>query len=589
MKQAVLEEAARTARGLRRPLIKARALMDIALQMQAESMRAFIEEAARIPGGILAAGGLTDDRVERVELLGALCMHLECVERDEVVHNARSIVEQIHWPYDRARAFIVLIPFVDPIFQGRIVEDVVAIARQLDRKAEIAEILTAIAPFVGGDQRKNVLREAAAAARDIVPGDIEVTYGVDPETCVVESARWPANLGRPAEALLAVATQTHGAERARLLSEALESIYEHPQWLQADALLRLGPHMSDTQVWNIVADYRSVVQNPLRHEFLKCVTGWLGTEDKSPDIWTDIENDATREDHARASQTGRGDQGISLEAGYKEAGIFSIELDPWNLSRLSRTPAITITRHSPGFQQPDDEMVQVHRSIVRAHAAQCLPDMPTNDLEAIRENARDLVWGRSWRCALATLLHRLATLQSVAVALDEARAIWRHCLPPEVIGALAPQLSPPNKTVLLKEALATARQLKEDAQKAAAFGSILPYMEEPDRGDGLLDLAATLERMVGDPLDRRELAGLVPKLAALLPRARLLSLIESILRSEPERLQLLQQIRKLAPVIVNLGGPGVALPMANTVLELSRWDWSETTISRLLRKSQEEA
>jgi hypothetical protein len=563
MRGIVLQKASEAADGVTEPLAKARTLMNLGLELPGDRMREVVQDAVRIPGGILASSRLPQDQAEQVELLSALIPRIDPAHQGTLIRQAISLVEEIERPYDRARALASIASSDKSHSQGKLVPEVCALTKKLDQPVERAELLVAIAPFVRDDSiRRTLLHDAAESARAIHPAHTPFTGTVDLDTGIVIIARSPAIEWRTPSALLAVALQHEGLERDRLLDEAFETAYSLEYRFQADALLTLAPYLSTVQVRGILFDYQSIVRLRLRRELLACVSEWLQASEQPSDLSSGRQNSRTVEDE-RGSRLGQGDE--RTDEGPLRRFNLKLLVPLEEMFRLSSGP------HPTAFEltfdpelEPQDEKEEIEGQILRSYAKHLVSTEGPGFLRYLADA------GHRWNQALGALVRRQAMLESVESAIESARAIWPDRLPLEIICALADRLPPTDP--LLADALQLAQNAKDAAAQAAAFAQLIPSLREPARDIAISGLMAALDRILHQEGGTRLFADLIPELPAL-PAAHLLAVIQLSLRSPLARRDLLDHIRKLVPVLLNLGVPGTADSLAKAIVEETR-RWS---------------
>jgi hypothetical protein len=146
-------------------------------------------------------------------------------------------------------------------------------------------------------------------------------------------------------------------------------------------------------------------------------------------------------------------------------------------------------------------------------------------------------------------------------ALATAREIGDESNRAEALTGLAPYL-PEN---LLPEALATAREIGDESNRAEALTGLAPYLPE------VLPEALEAARGIGDESSR---AGALQALTKLLTLANVdLSLWEKTLHvlGTLTRPSFLETIPNLAPLILHFGGEVALREVHQGIREVSRW------------------
>jgi hypothetical protein len=123
----------------------------------------------------------------------------------------------------------------------------------------------------------------------------------------------------------------------------------------------------------------------------------------------------------------------------------------------------------------------------------------------------------------------------------------------------------------LREALAAARAIRNEDNRAEALRDLAPHLPEP-----LLREALAAAREIGDAEHRAEaLAGLAPRLAewarqerAAVHAAWVLALHALAART---RKDLFSDLRALSPVIATLGGAAAVAETFHAIQEVGRW------------------
>ena len=149
-------------------------------------------------------------------------------------------------------------------------------ARSITTGNELAEVLTALVPYVPEAERESILAEAVAVTRRIDGSGLVFSGAIDLETGVVEVDRAAPFGGVRARLLSKLASYSEAPRQEGLLQEALGSIYETPRPAeQASALAELASLLPAKLVVDVLADLRSIDGDSIRTHAMTMVLSVL--------------------------------------------------------------------------------------------------------------------------------------------------------------------------------------------------------------------------------------------------------------------------------------------------------------------------
>lgn len=531
LKEVALQTARRIVSDLPDRFAKARGLIQIGQACSGRQMRQLLQEAAAIPGGILAIGEPEKDDVERVELLGAVVADLGPSERDRVQREAMATAQAVEKPYDRALALASLLAAFAPEDRSTAASEVRTVANALERPDQRAELLAALIPYVTGDDQSSVLHGAIESARSIEPGHLEYTGVIDMRTGAVKVDRAPRIMGRPSLAMLGIALTCEGRERAERIAEALDSLRDLPAHLQPGVLTELSPHLSSQQLRDVLADYRKILHDPLRAEFQRWLSGRLGVTPSS-------------------------DEPLPREANDGEWSCdFPFPEHVFGLNRMPGQAAFVIAIEPTPRWEDDAHKERVERELIRRAADQALGAVAAEELRPPYDAAVALS-GVVWHRAIGLLLQRMAVIEPADAVLTAAHAIWPDRIPSVVAALIAPCAPPAEAAELVAAALAAAPDLTDPEDRATLLMFLLPRLQPPESQQALVDLDAAIRATPGGGAISR----LIETFSAQsdgLPAPALLLFVQHVLRSADCRRGLFTSLRELLPVLRRLAGPSL--------------------------------
>ncbi len=484
--------------------------------------------APHLPEGLLAqalaAAGEIRDGALRTEALRGLAPHLP----EALLAEALAAAREIRDPEARAWALAGLAHHLAELGHPH---EALAAAGEIRDGALRTKALRKVAPHLPAELRKQALREALAAAREIEREDYraEVLAGL---------AHHLAELGHPHEALAAAGEIRDGALRTKALRELAphlpaelrkqalrEALAAAREIRDADdrarALTGLAPHLPEDRRQEVLAEALAATgeigDGALRTKALR---------ELAPHLPAELRKQALREALAAAREIEREDRRAEVLAGLAhhlaelghphEALAAAGEIRdgalrtealrglasylPAGLRKQALREALAAARE---VRDADD------RAKALAGLAPHLPEALLAEALAAAREIRDPE-ARAW--ALAGLAPRLAELGHPEEALAAAREIGWKSVRARALAGLAPRLAELGHP---EEALAAAGKIWDEALRAKALRELAPHLPEELRKQALREaLAAARKVRYAD--DRAEaLAGLAPRLAEL--------------------------------------------------------------------------
>jgi hypothetical protein len=379
---------------------------------------------------------------------------------------------------------------------------------------------------------------------------VEVT--VNTKTLVTTALPIPDLRASPSRALLKVAVQAEG-RRQELLDESYRLVFEHPPYLQADALAELAPHLSADVTTATVAAVRALLLDPQR----RALRGVLEERARTP----------TPPMQADAEQT----EGVGGDdpAGEAEEGPSYSVASPERWLQLDRdglAPLIVASdsRVDPGTAPRTEitleDVVGIGRAVLSA--------MSQEDVDRAHGMVEAAL--RAWHDAMGPLLKRLAQVAAPDVALREARAIWPDGPPPSVWAVLLPLLTHDEKNRLLQDALAACKALEVPTDRASAWLGVYPNLQAMEREAALERITESLHRVEATAV--AELAAKALSTVPELSRLDLRRLLHRVLDSTDERSYLARYFQPMVPVMEAVAGEQALSESAEALLTTrERW------------------
>ena len=550
-RQAGLAAAEGVVRALPNSIAKARLLIELAQASDEVMSRRLVLDAARIPGGVLAAGVQTPDEIEQLQLLAALGARLPLESREVFAERAELVSNRLSDDYARAYSLAALLPICKAERRPQMVDSVRAAAADMEHADERLELLLTLIPEISGAEREEVIKEAVASARAILPGDFFMTVDVNTKTLIGTVRHIPDLRGRTSQALLRIAVHVDADRKKELLDEAYDLIFDHPAEMQAEALAELAPQLSADVTKATIAAVRALLLDLSREIFRSALQEQVAQSDSGF--------------HESSSQTGDADKNDDEEP--DERGSYRISA-PGEWFRLNRDHLAPIISISPASESAVEvQPKQLTAEDLRGMAGAFVSVLFQDDL--IRANFMVQTSIRAWHTALGQLLKRLAQLTSSETALLETSAIWPGGAPPPVCAALLPVVGGEEKNRLLHDALSGAEAL-EAPDRTSVWLDVYPYLRGREREMILERLTESLLSV--DPTALAELASKIYSKVPETPRVELRKAIHRVLDSIDERRDLVDRIRLMVPSIEALAGTAVLADIAEAILEIrERW------------------
>lgn len=551
-KQVSLALAEDVVRSLPDSMPKARLFIELAQASDEDMSRRLVLEAARIPGGVLAAGVQTPDEVELLELVAALGARLTPTSRELLVQRAERVANGLADHYARGCALAALLPISGAEQRRQIVDSVLAAAAGVRNADERTELLLAVLPEINASEREVVIEEAVAAAREIVPGEIFSRVDVNNKTLVATAHRIPDLRGCPSRALLRIAMHADGKRKKELVDEAYDLVFDHPPAWQAEALAELAPHLSMDVSIATIAAVRALLQDSQR-ETLRSV----------------LQERAAQLDSTDPLSSQQTDEPETNEEGEEEEGqvIYDVRYpDLW--FRLDRDGLSPVISDSPGSEGDAGVRAnQLSQSAVRGIGGAVVSGLSREDLAQANYVVHAAI--REWHAAMGKLLTRLADLASSDAALKEARATWPDVAPPAICASLLPLVADEEKKRLLDDAI-TGSDALQAAERAQLWLAIYPYLQGKGRETVVERLRESLQRVEAPAL--AELATTTYSKVPEFSCVDLRGIVHRVLHSIDERRYLALPIRQMIPMMEALAGAEDLSAIAEGILEIrERW------------------
>jgi serine/threonine-protein kinase len=547
----VLEHARTLATEQPTRFARVRGLIEVGQAWSGNRLRELVHEATSAPAGILAIGRPPDDGVERAELLVALLPDLRETARDIALNAAKALVDAIERPYSRALIRANLLPALEAdeklLAENKILLDIKLI-EDFDERADVLTALMNHLPSCRAQKMSLALTEARSIAGEHFSGTIDHHTG---RVTVFKSSEFN---GRPSLAVLRIALMSGNTERAALVAEALDRVFDLHAGHQSEVLSRLAPHLSAAQARQVVAHLGRLLQDPLRKQLYESL---VSNSPAQPNTGTDIESGGVAETAAGAE--------AQIEPKEPNEVRFSVGgFRPSDLFRLVRDPTQTqveISFDTPPKWESESARDQAYRGISVFIARQVVKLESPADLASILAAGRILYEG-GWNKCLACLLVRIADLESTHAALCIAGDIWGDGVPPIIVASLIGSMNPPERRKFVDSARATAGTLS-NIERAKVIGLLLPHMEQVASRMAIQELEGLVEQMSADDvkkvLEQLDVQSLAP--AALLP------FVKQLLRPTKSRRELLSLLATMLLPMKRLAGATLAQSLLRATLE----------------------
>ena len=440
-------------------------------------------EGESVVDGTLAASRRSEGDRRRIRVLARLAPHLP----EWLLQEALVTAREIESPGGRAGALVCLAPHLPEELQERAMEQALGAVREVESSLGRARALMELAPRLPEVLQEPALEDALAAAREIVNADSRtvVFEQLAPrlpeelqERAMVEALaaarEIESSLGR-ARALIKLAPQIPAKLQGRALGEALTAAREierDPQ--RAEVLAKLAPHLPEEPrlkaLGEAVAAARGVGKYPREDRELM-------------DLFPSLVE--------LAAQLPEELQDRALEEVL--AGARKIKSDSWRFEVLARlAPRLAEVGHPDKALEAVQELKKVaYYQREEPHAERLVRALGP---------PRRIGWWPGWAKALAGVAPHLpeAFLERTLGEVLGTEGAWNRI---KALIALLPYLPEQQREEVLWEAVAAARRIDIEPQRAEILTLLVPQLPEVLRkqvpGEAL---AATQE--IADPDDR---------------------------------------------------------------------------------------
>jgi hypothetical protein len=558
VKETLLQTARTMVAGMPNRFARVRGLIAVGEAWSGDRMRSFVREAIAVPAGVLAIGRPPGDEVNRAELLATLAAELQGSEKDLTLREVSSLLQEGLDAYERAAVLAKLLPALDAPERSATIREIRSQVASLEHPDQRADLLIELLRYAPKDEREHELDEALAQARSIAPGAFHLSGRFDERTFAVTLARSADVMGLPSLAILRLALMAPESRRSELIAEALEGVFDLPASSQRDVLRELAPHLSGTQVLDVMDRYEMLVRDPLRQEFLRWLEEHLAESEVSGQSESPIGGKGSD-----ASAEASGDASGDHEAGGGRVEFRLQSLAPGDLFRLNREGRQAFDIEftvADGVAEEDKPRIQ--RKIVRSFAPTMVQNSSADDLLAVAKDGRELRNG-AWAATIGLLLRRLCVTDSFNAALQTARTTWGEGLPPMVTSLLIQAAPATERETLVATARASAGQVANPASRAELWTLLIPYLDASEWPQAIQDLAGVVDKM-----GVSEVSSLLEQLdVEMLPPAAVLPFIQRVLRSTAARRDLLKSVRRMLPAIKRIGGTSITQSLPQVIRE----------------------
>jgi hypothetical protein len=549
----VLRNLQVTARAVEPASARASALRKVAVLMPEPDQEALLHEAHEITPVVQAETNLDD--AQFVQAITALASGSSPGGQSEQVNETLSIARDLG-PYDRACALVGLILFLPVTQQPEIATEALNAARQVTDDTDKADALTAVIPYFRGGERDQILIEATECVRAI---DVNVFFrnrGIwADEGNVVDTDDWlPAGLhDRARLAALLSALTPPGELKEQLAREATDAIYANVL-TQADTVIAASPNLPETAVRQLLASIRAVAGDPIRARVVATLLTRLAdlesphsAEKKAADIWGRSVPLAELTTQARpTADTTEAPADESLVGDDTSDNTFTatIEAYPdWLDQLFNLIPEEPIIRALLSPPPTDSIKEEIERQVLDNYVTHTCAELPRERILDVLGKAAEFMHGGQWTRAKAALVSRLVDLDRARSAAAEMQATWPQSPPAQVFAAVADILEPDMRRRLASSVLASAWEIADPTERAAALGALVPHIPAPDREQA----RDYIEHVIQDQLTNSHRSRSVQDLASLLyalPPSRRLPLWQDTLNAAAHdtRRQLLKQL-----------------------------------------------
>ncbi|MFF5081420.1 hypothetical protein ACFY36_30600 [Actinoplanes sp. NPDC000266] len=568
----VLYEALAVARHMDDDRARARALVDVAVTLPGDRASPILREAFRIPAAMQALGAVEADEVEWIDMVVTVAERLGPGDkRNALLAEALSTAQGIDPAYDRAHALVSLALRLGED-ENRVILEAFASVPSIPGFRERAEILTAVIPSLDAARRGEALRDALAAIRDSDWSTFSGTVNIT-DDLVVEIGRMAWSAGGKAAALLNLALAVEGPQRADLIDEAFDALYDMSFGQQVNALASIAPHLAGEQVRPVLDEIGSMTTDPLREQAISALVRALaalvspGEARRRADA---IYGGAIPEELSATLAVDPHDAPPEplLNSGSTRTHSFK----SWDISDLYRLGGLaTITIDADGLDQQQVRLIwdAIYVRLLEELCGRLTAPELIKVLTAVagHRSGRDDMW----QTAVTALLVRLVALGFPAEALARARARWGARMPTAAAVSLAEVMPDEQKGTLLREALLSARGRENEIAVIRALASATPQFAPAEREQIAQMVTGFVSGSEAEP-SVSALALLAPHLG-LLPGRQRLALWQKALRlaSTGIRRDLLAGLPPLLILVEDMVDETFWPRLADTLRAIRRW------------------